>query len=474
MARRLPLENEASERLILGAILKDHNFYWDHRPYLKPDLFAKPLHRRFMEAIEDLATTDRHITVAGTITRVAVEENDADPAGYVSVLLSEESEPGESEDTLSDLVQIRARRKMAVLGKRLLTESTADNDDPAETRLENAIAEAADIAQEASLDLGSTKKKELRRMVEEATTAYRSHRSAGYPWYLPEIGMVLGDDIEPGWLIGLLGDSGAGKSSLAIEQSYHLAEKGVPVAFFAGDQTVLDSYRQMAAQQVSLSSRSIRHGQYSEMELQSFMEMEQKINGLPVEIIRMGRPRASEVIYRLKEFKRRYGRRGVALFDHLKRFRFDDPRSGLSEGINQVCGDIKAGLTSTEYAGIMLMQRNAEGGRREIARPIPGDAYGGDGVWEAFDAGLALFVEERIIRRQLRVTPASDTQKVDSLTRRLASCEGKAELIGLKTRFSEDGRMKTIRRIPHLTQFKPFDSIQEAREDRLIDDQIPL
>ncbi|MBZ9939159.1 hypothetical protein LB518_22875 [Mesorhizobium sp. BR1-1-16] len=288
-----------------------------------------------------------------------------------------------------------------------------------------------------------------KQAIEEISLAYQRQASEAVPWFLPEIANVLGDDLEYGWLIGLLADSGGGKTSFALQAAEYALRNGVPVLFLSGDQKPSDVYRQIASQRASVQSSDLRKGRASEKEVAASISVINELAKLPLLVRKMGRPTTAEIGMWVRAFNRQFGR-GLVIIDHAKRLSFTDRRTMLAEGVNQVYGDLKALMVETENAGILLMQRNSDGGGRDNPRPVRGDCYGGAGALENLDGLLALYIEEQWIDHMLAMA-RTDKKKIEIEDRR-EMVRGKAEIICLKARFAQGGR-EILKREAKYTRF---------------------
>ncbi|MCW5695810.1 MAG: hypothetical protein KIS96_03635 [Bauldia sp.] len=453
---RLALENIPGERAVLGAAMRDPNIFWEHKARFRPEIFVGPLHRRIVTVMHRLAEAGREIVTPSILSFLAVDEEDGvSPEGYLATLIVEEADNAVAADLLDDLSEHWARRQMARLGDRLLKESTKDSNDSAITRLEESIAEVTGIAETLESDRAGSTDAAIERMLDQVSRAHAAGRSDGIPWFIPEAGRVTGDDVEYEWLIGILADTAGGKTSFALQQAVAAAQRGVPVLFLSGDQPPEDCYRQINSQMLSIESSALRRGRISKEEFSAVHQASRDLKRLPIQIRRILRPTARQIATMVRSFKRRHGdRRALWILDHAKRVTFDDRRSGLAEGVNQVFGDLKALNLATGCAGIVLMQRNSEGDKREDSRPILPDIYGGKGAAESFDTIMAIYVEERALEQQIRLSRGRvKADRLGQMEARLNTVRGKAELIGLKTRFSQPDIGEHVIREARFTRF---------------------
>lgn len=456
--RRKPLENPAAERAVLGAILRDPSLYWQERSKLLPRLFSQPIHFRIMQAIVKLAQEGREIAYPAVIPRLPEGViQGISPEGYLQMLMVDQAEPELFLDLISDLEDMAARRAMMTLSQSLAEQALEDSDVPAVERLEKALKRVETIGSSISNDARGMMESAGRNFLEGVSQAAKLHHSGGASWFLREIRKTLGTEIEFGWLIGILADSGAGKTSLALQQCFHSASVDrIPTLFLSGDQRPEDCIQQICAQNLGIDANDIRDGRISDEEYDRVAAMTAEITtATPLEIRRTAQPRTSSIAMTVRDFKRRHGgARCLIAIDHLKRVAPDNPRASLDVIGNQICGDLKTLAEESECAILGLMQRNSEGAKRDNPRPIDRDLYGGPGVKENFDAILGLFVEQRWIEQSLRIA-TKDAEK-ERLERRLEQVRGQAELIGMKCRYSEEGRIRKIRREPKYTRFLPL------------------
>ncbi|SHG79202.1 DnaB-like helicase N terminal domain-containing protein [Kaistia soli DSM 19436] len=286
--------------------------------------------------------------------------------------------------------------------------------------------------------------------INEISHAYQRQASDAVPWFLSEIGAVLGDDLEYGWLVGLLADSGGGKTSFALQQAEHALRKGVPVLFLSGDQKPAEVYRQIASQRASVQSSDLRKGRASEQEVAASIAVINDLSKRPLQVRKMGRPTTAEISMWVRAFNRQFGK-GLVIIDHAKRVGFTDRRAMLAEGVNQVYGDLKALMQETENAGLLLMQRNSDGGGRDNPRPVRSDCYGGAGALENLDGLIALYVEEQWTSHLLAM--ARTDKRKDEIRARAALAKDLAEIVGLKARFGPGGNSQEIKREARYTRF---------------------
>jgi len=443
-------QNLEAEQHVIGSILSQNACFDRVSSFLTADDFFEPVHRHLFKIIGDMIGAGQvanPVTMKGAVSD-DLQLDDLSGMRYVVRLFAEFPMPYAIVDLATAVKDAAVRRGLVLAAERIhewasLSQPGSKTEDLI-TECEKQFAEA--IGKGRPADEGDA----AVRAIEEVSLAHQRQKSEAIPWFIGEAQQVLGDDLEFGWLVGLLADSGGGKTSFALQQAYHAMEAGYPVLFLSGDQKPEEVYKQIASQRASVQSNDLRKGRASDSEVGSVIGVLNAMRGKPFEVRKMGRPTTAEISMWVRAFNRKHGR-GLVIIDHAKRVSFTDRRTMLAEGVNQVYGDLKALMQETENAGILLMQRNSDGQGRDNPRPVRGDAYGGAGALENLDGLIALYVEEQWIDHML--SNARTGARKDEIEARREHVKGKAELVGLKARFAEGGIRRNIKREARFTRF---------------------
>jgi replicative DNA helicase len=452
-------QNLEAEQHVLGSILSNNACFDRVSSLLTADDFFEPVHRHLFQVMSDMigaGSVANPVTMKGAVSD-DLQVGELSGMRYVVRLFAEFAMPYAIVDLATAVKDAAVRRELVLAAERI--HEWASLTQPG-TKTEDVVAECEKLFSEAigkgrATDDGDA----AAGAIEEISLAHQRQKSEAVPWFIGEAQQVLGDDLEFGWLVGLLADSGGGKTSFALQQAYHAMEAGYPVLFLSGDQKPTEVYKQIASQRASVQSNDLRKGRASDNEIGSVINVLNAMRDKPFEVRKMGRPTTAEISMWVRAFNRKFGK-GLVIIDHAKRISFTDRRAMLAEGVNQVYGDLKALMQETDNAGILLMQRNSDGQGRENPRPVRGDAYGGAGTLENLDGLIALYVEEQWIDHMLS-TARTDKRKSDVEARR-EFVAGKAELVGLKARFAEGGIRKVIKREARFTRFSSL--VEDWRE----------
>lgn len=262
-------------------------------------------------------------------------------------------------------------------------------------------------------------------------------RNALCSWVIPEIADVVDGDMEAGSLYGLLGASGEGKSSLAVQQVFHCAANGLPGLFLSGEQTKDQCVDQLLAQQLGISAKDIKRNRVSAEEYGRIADLKARMRQLPLAIQEWPEEPVAGISRRVRAFVRKFGPCFFAL-DHGSMIVPDNPREMFAESVRRSYAGLKRICVETGSVGMVLMHRNSDFLSRRHMRPVRADVYGKEVTLRALDACLAIY------RPSLWLRDKADIEEKDSLRSALLDAavqrDGWAELYSLKTRFGAPGR----------------------------------
>lgn len=458
-----PMDNPAGERAVLGALLRDPNIFFANRSRLTSRLFADQINKRIAQAISQLADAGRTFGIADLAARVATEDG-TEISGYLSALMTREADMESVVDRIDDLQEAWARRTMVSLAQELLKQASEDSDASAWDRLDRAMKRARSIG-DALDDIDRNQSSNIvDRVLARIEENTKRKRSDGVPWFLREVAVTTRNELEYGWFVGLLADSAGGKTSFALQQAVFSAKQGIPVLFLSGDQTEDDCYIQMAGQILSLPFETFMKGRLTAPEHRSFLRIMEELRRLPMQVVEIDAPTVRQVGRYVQSFTRNHGR-GLVIIDHDDILEADDKRAQLADRVTQKDRDLKALMRKNRCAGLYLMQRNAEGEHRDVARPVDRDLVGGPRRRKSFDAILYLYREAMWLRKRAKVEKSDN--KRSELMASADARESIAEIGVLKNRHSFQDGSCTVKWDGEFTRFaSPED--EKAKADAVL------
>ena len=221
MMAKLPLENPALERAVLGSLL-DTDTFWRMKDRARPELFTVIMHTRICGILHVLAEEGRDLNIPAIISRLSFEENgDFSPEGYLATLMADEADPDHLSEHFRDLEDMWARREMARLGQELIKQSTADSGLDAMARLEAAKEKMSNLGD----PLGTSVRHVAvvaQELIDRVGEAAAKEQTVGLDVGLKGLQDLTGP-LMPGRLYILAGPPGSGKSALAYQVSEYAA-----------------------------------------------------------------------------------------------------------------------------------------------------------------------------------------------------------------------------------------------------------
>jgi replicative DNA helicase len=460
-----------AEQAILGAILVQNSSYWAVAGFLKPMHFSEPLHQVIYETAGTMIAEGRaanpitmkpYLPTDGKIGSLTVWE-------YLVRLAADAITTSGAYDYGRAIMEIWARRQLIGVAQDL---DKLARHMPVDMNPEKIIGETANqltrIAQEGNERLGSIKYGViLPRAVDKAAKA-SGDAAARIPWFLPEITTALGD-IRRGNLIGLMSDSGGGKTSFSLQQCRYAASLGFKSAFFSIEITDEEAALQAAAQQSHISLGRIDAFTLNTKEQGHLEDEMMKSTDIPFFIVGFGECSLSDIRIKAETLVKSQGL-DLIIIDHAKMITLPNPKDMFAERVNALYRGLKALAKTLNVAVVILIQRNDDWKRRwqsssayTAFRPVMGDAYGGGSIKQALDVWFSLYRPEPLFREMLPTMPPErvkegELTKKQVMIQKMEESRGKAAIINHKRRRGEPGQSPQIGFDAEFTLFRSLAS----------------
>lgn len=463
------------EQALLGAMLLDGAAYEAVAPFLEADHFYEDLHGRIFGVIAEAIGASRGVNVLTVKPYLpAVEVGGLSIGQYLAHLAAEAATRAQVVDLGRIVRDFAVRRKLVSIGEGIIAAAGEAVSDEPWRLIEEAEADLGKLAAQATAGRRQDMRSALERSQAALDDAYRRQAPVGTPWSLPEIEAVLDARLEPGMVVGLLAGSQEGKTALALQEARHQAERGVPVLFLSGEQTVDQCIAQMHAQRLGIGARDIKSGLTRIERSQGAKALERAysmivadkaaLGALPLTIEEWDAATSNQLMIRARAFERQHGP-CLVVVDNASVVEVEDKRANFAEQINAIYRPFKRFALGKGSRVLALMQRNMDSKTRENPVPTRSDIYGGDRARQNLDLCVALYRPEIWLRERLKKAE-TDREKA-ALGQELARQDGKAEFHALKTRFGDDSRQRTV--VDFQGEFTRFVS-----RDRPSDDPMPL
>lgn len=464
---RLPLPDAIeAEGALLGAVFLDNSAYWKVAGFLQPKHFSEPANALIYEVCGKMIAEGRpanpltikpYIPAAEMIGEITffqyVVELGRQAVGGAAVY-----ENGRA------VMEVWARRQLIATAQDL--EAMARNM-PIDLTPEKIIGHTADeltrIATEGNERAASMKYGVVLPRAVDKAAKDSGDAAARIPWFLPEITAALGD-IRRGNLIGLMSDSGGGKTSFSLQQCRFAASRGFKSAFFSIEITDDEAALQAAAQQAHIPLGRIDAFTLQTKEKDALEGEMTTAADLPFYIVGFGECSLSDIRVKAEAMVKSHGL-DLIIIDHAKMISLPNPKDMFAERINALYRGLKALAKVLNVAIVILIQRNDDWKRRwqssgayTAFRPVMGDAYGGGSIKQALDVWFSLYRPEPLFREMLPTMPPErvkegELTKKQIMIQKMDEARGKAAIINHKRRRGEPGQSPQIRFEAEYTMF---------------------
>lgn len=446
-----------AEQALLGAILVQNDTYWRVAGFLKPQHFSDKLHGTLYETMGAMIVEARpvnpitikpYLPAGGMVGEMTVFE-------YVIRLSSEAITVSGAYDYARGVIEMWARHQLISVAQDL---DAMARDMPIGMTPEKIITETSNrltqVAQEGNERAGATKYGVLLPNAVDKAAKAGSDAASRIPWFLPEITQALGE-IRRGNLIGLMSDSGGGKTSFSLQQCRFAASKGFKSAFFSIEVTEEEAALQAAAQQAHIPLGRIDAFTLQTREKDELEREMVASSDLPFWIVGFGECSLSDIRVKAEAMVKSHGL-DLIVIDHAKMISLPNPKDIFADRINALYRGLKALAKSLNVAIVILIQRNDDWKQRWKAggsiRPMMGDAYGGSGVKQNLDVWFSLYRPEPLYKEL--IPQAQKQDKREELIQKFDRSRGTAWIINHKRRRGEPGQSPEIAFEAEFTMFK--------------------
>jgi replicative DNA helicase len=347
--------------------------------------FAEEIHRQIFHVASDLAAEGKLANLIAVKPYLADRIGDQPMGAYLAALAAGASTPASLVDYARAIREFADRRRLGELGLELQTRAAAGvvSDKP-------SIIAGEFIAAADSIAISAVPSALRRTSIGSgARNAYAKamDRKDGKPSRGVQTGLAQVDDLigslEPGDTSVLAGRSSMGKTALAVQIAFNVAESGVGVAFVSLEMNAARLSERMLAlvadrNGVQVAYSRIGQGKFDSRQASALDRASFVLDSLPIEIEQQQGLSTSQIITKVRQVKQMFEARGLRLglviVDHVGKVGASRRYSG-----NRVyeIGEISAGLRSMaqqlDTHVCLLAQINRAVETRENKRPMLSD-----------------------------------------------------------------------------------------------------
>ena len=400
VAQEVP-HNVEAEQALLGAVFINNEAYYRVNDIIGHNDFYEPVHCDIFEIVEKLVgagKTASPVNVKKFLPDSLTE--DMTMMQYLAQLSAGATTIINARDFAHEIKESALRRELIMIAQQ--TEHDAFNpkiDTPAAT-----ILEQAEQALFALAETGTAKHTILTfsdastRSLESAAAAYQRDGSlSGLPTGLHDLDRLMGG-LQASDLIILAARPAMGKTSLATNVAFNLANAGTPVLFFSLEMSSEQLATRILAEQSEISSSDIRRGNIHESQFQHLADAQKRLREIPLLIDEQGGQSIGQIFAKARRLKRTKNI-GCIVVDYIQLLSGDGRHGGnKANEIAEITTKLKVMAKELHVPVIALSQLSRNVESRENKKPHLSDLRDGGSIEQDADVVLFLYREEYYLK----------------------------------------------------------------------------
>jgi replicative DNA helicase len=382
-----------AETGILSSLMM-HNESWDRvGDILKAEDFYQPEHRVIFEAIASLINANRPADVLTVFEHLESHGKD-DQAGGISYI---------NEAAQYVLSAANVRRYAEIVAERALM---------------RRIMSAAEKAREIATEPGLTSAVRLDRcqnefqklaefrggkepqpvinfammMLDRLQAMADGESVPGIPTRILGFDHMFGGGIKPGKVIVIAARPSIGKSALALEFAYSVADQGHPAGFLSQEMESVELVDRLSARIGLIEMDNIATGKLTNSEWTALTDVTEKLTRLPLYVDDQAGLTLGDIQVKARKLKREHGIKALVL-DYLQLCSPTDSKSSRHHQIEEISRGLKVLAKQLGITVVVLSQLNREVEKRTNGRPTLADLKESGAIEEDADAVILLSVD---------------------------------------------------------------------------------
>ena len=448
--------NIEAEQALLGAILVNNDAFYRVSDFLKSTHFYEPLHKKIYEVAGDLIRMGK---MANPVTlKTFLPANDKvgelTVAQYLARLAAEAVTIINAADYGRAIYDLAIRRALIALGEEMVNVAyDAPVDMPPPEQIEAAERRLFELAETGRYDGGFESFADATKIaVDMANAAFmRDGGLSGISTGLRDLDKRMGG-LQPSDLIVLAGRPGMGKTSLATNIAYNIAQayepaqqadgsfkaaRGGVVGFFSLEMSSEQLATRIISEQTEIGSSKIRRGEISEAEFEKLVACAQMMQKVPLYIDQTGGISIAQLAARARRLKRQRGL-DVIIIDYIQLMQGSSAKSSQNrvQEITEITTGLKALAKELNTPIIALSQLSRQVESRDDKRPQLSDLRESGSIEQDADVVLFVYREEYYLKNK---EPKPGTDEYLRWETEMNEVRGKAEVIIAKQRHGPTG-----------------------------------
>ncbi|MBZ9795890.1 replicative DNA helicase [Mesorhizobium sp. ES1-4] len=448
--------NIEAEQALLGAILVNNDAFYRVSDFLKSGHFYEPLHRKIFDVAAELIRMGKAATPITLKTFLPADEKvgDMTVAQYVVRLAVEAVTVVNATDYGRAIYDLATRRALITVGEDMVNIAyDAPVDMSPSEQIEDAERRLFELAETGRYDGGFESFTDaVKTAVDMANAAYmRDGGLSGLATGMRDLDRRMGG-LQPSDLIVLAGRPGMGKTSLATNIAFNVAEAYVPaqqadgsfkaanggvVGFFSLEMSSEQLATRIISEQTEISSSKIRRGEISEMDFEKLVACSQTMQKIPLFIDQTGGISIAQLSARARRLKRQRGL-DLIVIDYIQLMQGSSAKSSQNrvQEITEITTGLKALAKELTVPIIALSQLSRQVESRDDKRPQLSDLRESGSIEQDADVVIFVYREEYYLKNR---EPKLGTDEYVKWENEMNEMRGKAEVIVAKQRHGPTG-----------------------------------
>lgn len=350
--------NEDAELAVLGGVLIMPDYVGKLR-FLEPDRFFLMRHAWIWETIKELHKKREPIDYLTVVNRLEAKNKLAEVGGAAYILKLIHQTPNALNITgYANIVDEYALRRDLLRVSEDIARLAHSKDTSIEEVCDKAKARVTEVTRRRSQPMLLTAKQVSEQAQERQLRIMSEGESLALPTGFPELDRLTDGQLQYGRYVGILAESGMGKSTLAGQLALEWAKLG-PVVFFSQEMTPVNVLDRMACALANVPLTPALKGKINKQQLYALNVARQAIGRLPLYIVgrRLSVSQMSDIVATVAD---EHGVEGVAIVDTVNKVKGVRSSLGSREGMTRTSEQLEEMKTEHGWLVVGLFQHRVD------------------------------------------------------------------------------------------------------------------
>lgn len=444
--------NPKLERILLGGLILNNNFYWQIEHSIRLDAFTVPIHRLVYEQIVDMIVAGQAVKLSLLCSRLPEEAEDENGRAvsvrsYVSICIDEAGEvaPGDCAEGIAEMASLRRLLRLSQEISKAVQKGDKRSDEIA-TELET---EALDIVGVSMPNRPKRLSEIVKKVVKESRLAQEKGTLPGVTTGLATLDELVGLIFQTD-LIGILASQSDGKSALAQQIGMHIA-KTKPVLMIQMEMSSDEVGVREVAAASGVSSYAIREGSVNAFDFEDKVAPTEDALSASDFYVQDAKKMTVRQIKGAALALHRKRHLGLLIIDQLDKIKSEGWTKDKFERAEEVLTDLKDLAKDLRVPILILAQRSRGGQRSDNEVPDINDSAMGPALEHNCDTLIGLWRRESFLQKQR--PNSSNVIATAEWEGKLEDARSHGEVIILKRRSGKRYVRRALKWVGSITRF---------------------